>query len=226
MAPAGTTRDGSPIAAYLAMPARPEFDPLVDALPAGASVLDLGCGAGRLSNLLAHLGHEVVGVDESADMLAHLDPRVEGVQSRIEALDLGRAFDAVVLASNLVNTADLRQRAGFLAAVRRHLHREGRAFVQRYDPAWAATATEHVGSAGPVRVHVEVESRTGPVFEARSTYQLGDRTWVQRFRARLVDDDELTGALARWDLDVERWLTPRWAVVMEVPSTRSTSAEA
>lgn len=36
----------------------------------GSHILDIGCGAGFLSNQLASLGYDVVGVDQSADSLA------------------------------------------------------------------------------------------------------------------------------------------------------------
>jgi ubiquinone/menaquinone biosynthesis C-methylase UbiE len=75
------------------------------AVPAGASILELGAGTGRVTHRLVALGHPVVAVDESAEMLARIRG-AETVRARIEELDLGRRFDAVLLASFLVNTAD------------------------------------------------------------------------------------------------------------------------
>jgi predicted RNA methylase len=37
-----------------------------------ASVLELGAGTGRIADALAALGHPVVAVDESPEMLAHI----------------------------------------------------------------------------------------------------------------------------------------------------------
>lgn len=48
----GVTCDGSPVAVYLALPPEPEFSPVLDAIPQEACVLDLGCGVGRLANVL------------------------------------------------------------------------------------------------------------------------------------------------------------------------------
>lgn len=218
------TQDGSPVAVYLALPASPEFDPVVEALPGNGSVLDLGCGAGRLSNLLPELGYEVVAVDESPAMLAHVADRVEAVRCRIEGLDLGRRFDVVVLAGNLINTAGLEQRTAFLGTLRRHLHDEGRALIQRYDPGWASTVVEHDGVAGQVHVHVEVEERAGPVFAATSTFRLADQSWVQRFRARVVDDGEMRTALGAAGLELDSWLTARWAVATASRPARKSSS--
>ncbi|MBW3563058.1 MAG: class I SAM-dependent methyltransferase [Actinobacteria bacterium] len=205
------TPDGSPVPVYLALPASPEFDAALEALPGNGSVLDLGCGTGRLSNLLVGRGYDVVAVDESPTMLAHVNGSAEAVRGRIEELDLGRRFDVVMLAGNLINTADVDQRGAFLSTVRRHLRPAGRAFIQRYDPGWAATVTRHQGTAGEVRVDFEILDRDGSVFEARSTYHLGQRAWDQQFRARIVDDGEFAQALESSGLRLERWLTERWA---------------
>lgn len=80
--------DGSPVAVYLWLPAEPEFTPVLDAIAAPATVLDLGCGVGRLANTLAARGSWVTGVDESAAMLAHLHHDVERVEGRLERLHL------------------------------------------------------------------------------------------------------------------------------------------
>jgi 2-polyprenyl-3-methyl-5-hydroxy-6-metoxy-1,4-benzoquinol methylase len=206
--------DGSPVAVYLALPASPEFDPVIHEATAtpGLTVLDLGCGTGRLSNLLASLGCTVVGVDESAAMLAHLDDPAEAVHARIEELELDRVFDVVVLASNLVNTVDLDRRQATLATVRRHLHHGGKTLIQRYDPAWASTVTSHDGRAGDVKIRLDVTARDVRQFEARVTYALEGHLWTQRFRARVVDDGDMTAALAEADLRLARWLDSRWAV--------------
>jgi SAM-dependent methyltransferase len=68
------------------------------------SVLDAGCGTGRVAIELARRGLEVVGVDNDASMLAtarERGPAVTWVESDLTALDLGRAFDVVVMAGNV-----------------------------------------------------------------------------------------------------------------------------
>ncbi len=92
--------DGSPVDVYLALPAEPELGHVRSVLSPGSAVLDLGCGVGRLSNPLAADGHEVVAVDESAEMLAHvIGP--EAVLADLWHLDLGRRFDVVLATSHL-----------------------------------------------------------------------------------------------------------------------------
>jgi SAM-dependent methyltransferase len=69
-----------------------------------ASVLDAGCGTGRVAIELARRGVEVVGVDIDASMLATArdkGPDVEWHEHDLATLDLGRTFDVVVLAGNV-----------------------------------------------------------------------------------------------------------------------------
>jgi ubiquinone/menaquinone biosynthesis C-methylase UbiE len=67
-------------------------------LPAGASVLEIGCGTGWFGRALAQRGFEVAGVDPSAAMLAHARgrfPVVRGDAARLPFPD--RAFDAALI---------------------------------------------------------------------------------------------------------------------------------
>ena len=71
---------------------------------APASVLDAGCGTGRVAIELARHGIDVVGVDLDASMLAtarQLAPELTWVESDLGTLALDRTFDVVVLAGNV-----------------------------------------------------------------------------------------------------------------------------
>jgi ubiquinone/menaquinone biosynthesis C-methylase UbiE len=48
---------------------------ILDGLPVGVA-LDAACGTGRHTAYLASLGHEVIGVDTSPEMLAHAREKV------------------------------------------------------------------------------------------------------------------------------------------------------
>ncbi len=81
-------------AGFVAELARPLVD-LLDPRP-GERVLDLGCGDGRLSAVLAARGARVVGIDLSPDMVAAA--RARGLDARrmdAAELDFEAAFDAV-----------------------------------------------------------------------------------------------------------------------------------
>jgi SAM-dependent methyltransferase len=94
-----------------------------------ASVLDAGCGTGRVAIELARRGVEVVGVDLDADMLAVAQanaPELTWVRGDLAVLDLGRRFDVVVLAGNVLRFVSADGRPASIAACARHLHPGGR----------------------------------------------------------------------------------------------------
>jgi SAM-dependent methyltransferase len=70
-----------------------------------ATVLDAGCGTGRIAGRLAELGHEVVGLDVDASMLAVARrelPALEWVEADLASFDLARTFDVVLVAGNTI----------------------------------------------------------------------------------------------------------------------------
>jgi SAM-dependent methyltransferase len=69
-----------------------------------ATVLDAGCGTGRVAIELAGHGIDVVGVDVDASMLAEARrraPTLSWVQADLTELALDRRFDVVLLAGNV-----------------------------------------------------------------------------------------------------------------------------
>ncbi len=70
-----------------------------------ASVLDAGCGTGRVAIELARRGIDVVGVDVDPVMLdaaRRKAPALAWVESDLADLDLDRRFDVVLLAGNVI----------------------------------------------------------------------------------------------------------------------------
>lgn len=96
---------------------------------AGRSVLELGCGTGRVAIPLAAAGLEVTGLDAAAPMLgrgrvaaAAAGVPVRFVAGNMAAFDLGARFDAVLVALNSLLLLHSREALeGCLAAVRAHL---------------------------------------------------------------------------------------------------------
>jgi len=69
------------------------------------SVLDAGCGTGRVAIELARRGLDVVGVDVDSSMLSTARkraPEIEFVESDLAVLQLGRDFDVVLMAGNVL----------------------------------------------------------------------------------------------------------------------------
>lgn len=92
------------------------------------SVLDAGCGTGRVAIELARHGIEVTGVDVDASMLAaarRRAPELRWVQSDLAELDLGVTFDVVVMAGNVPLFTPPGTEADLVAGVARHVRPGG-----------------------------------------------------------------------------------------------------
>jgi SAM-dependent methyltransferase len=80
------------------------------------SVLDAGCGTGRVGRELYRRGVDVVGVDIDGEMLETARarcPSVSWIEGDISVIQLGRTFDIVLMAGNVINfvVPDSRRRA-------------------------------------------------------------------------------------------------------------------
>jgi SAM-dependent methyltransferase len=218
--PGVITADGCAVELYRRLPPAGEPELVHGAVPPGAAVLDLGCGTGRIARPLAALGHRVVGVDESPEMLALLGPSVPGVRSAIEDLDLPEHFGGVLLAGYLVNTPDADQRGALLGSARRHLGHGGVLVGQWHPPAWFARLTagqRYGGALREVRTELEVLDLAPDLLEAVVRYDVGDLHWEQWFRAARLDVPDLDAALAAAGLRRTARLTPDdawWTAVM------------
>jgi SAM-dependent methyltransferase len=202
-----TAPDGSPVELYLRLPAFGEAERVHELIPAGADVLELGCGVGRVTHELVRLGHPVTAVDESAEMLAHV-VGAETVQARIEGLDLGRHFACVLLMSHLVNVTDDEQRRAFLEACARHVAHDGLVLIERQEPEWqpAARRSNERGGVTFTLEDVRIDPRT---VAATVRYEADGTTWLHPFVARLLDDAELDAELGAVGLRLTRVLGER-----------------
>jgi SAM-dependent methyltransferase len=218
--PGAITPDGCAVELYALLPPMGEPELVHAAIPAGASILELGAGAGRMTARLVELGHPVVAVDESAEMLAHVRG-AETVRARIQDLELGRRLDAVLLASHLVNTPDRDLRVGFLRACRTHVRDGGHVLVQRHPPAFIDEAAEGERTTAGITFRLRDLTRPGPgLLAATAEYQVGERVWTQTFTTERLDDGALAAALAGAGLAVDAYLTGDGSWVRAVPSAR------
>ena len=88
------------------------------------TVLDAGCGTGRIAVELARRGVAVVGVDDDRDMVGVARakaPDLRWVVADLAELTLPERFDVVLLAGNVVPYVVAERRAAAVAACARHL---------------------------------------------------------------------------------------------------------
>lgn len=118
------------------------------------SVLDAGCGTGRVAIELHRRGVDVVGVDVDPSMLARARakaPDIGWVEGDLANVELGRRFEVVVLAGNVMIYLEPGTECAVVANLARHLE-PGGALVAgfelqggRYD---LASYDEDAASAG------------------------------------------------------------------------------
>jgi SAM-dependent methyltransferase len=107
-------------------------------LGAGARLLDAPCGYGRLSQPLAARGAIVLGVDQSATMIAHAERNRDGVggdRLRYRQHDLRTplddgGFDAAINVYSSLGYGAEDDDVAVLATLRRAVHKDGRVFVE------------------------------------------------------------------------------------------------
>lgn len=209
--------DGSPVELYALLPPLGEPELIASALRPAAEILELGCGAGRITHALVSLGFAVVAVDDSAEMLAHVRG-AETVQAEIQTLDLGRRFGCVLLASNFVNDADEAHRDALLAACARHVRPDGVVLIQGFPDGWEPSEEET--RAGTVMMRLRDGWRDGPLVGGVMEYSAGGRRWEHAFTSRLLDEAELDAALALAGLVRRRYLDPARSWVEAAPAPR------
>jgi SAM-dependent methyltransferase len=171
------------------------------ALPAGARVLDAGCGPGLVAEAFLAAGHRVTGVDLSAEMVARararcarFADRASFQQVRLQDLYAGAPFDAAVSRFVVHHAGDPDE---FLAAQ-----------VARLRPGGAVVVSDHVADPDPegARWHASIEiARDGTHVRNLTAGELRDAF----ARAGLVNVRLVEEPL---DLDFDEWFdrgTPR-----------------
>jgi SAM-dependent methyltransferase len=145
----------------------------VEADRQGGRVLELGCGTGHKLIPIASDGHPCTGLDLSPDMLAEAQRKaaergveVEWVQGDMRELDLGRAFDLVLVPANsLLHLHEAQDLVDCFRSVRRHLAPGGRLVFDVFNPSVSMLAgadgvrrrREALSFVDPVRGVVQVD---------------------------------------------------------------------
>ena len=215
--PGAITPDGCAVELYSRLSVGAEPDIITAAVPAGARILELGSGVGRVTHPLLERGFTVTAVDESAEMLE----RVRGARticSPIENLDLGETFDVVMLASFLVHAGDEEVRRGLLRTCVRHVAAGGCVLIQREGEDYHSNVPrERVDPSGFTVRMVSAEPVGDGVDSVRAEYVFPDAVWTQTFLSRPLTKDQFEEALAEAGLRVDSYLTPDRIWVRAVP---------
>ncbi len=208
--PGPITGDGCAVDLYAMLRPHGEAELIHGAVAAGARVLELGCGTGRITRGLLDLGHPVTGVDFSADMLAHMPPTARTVLHDIERLRLPERFDVVTLTSNMVTGED-RQALAFLRTARAHLAEGGVVVIERLNPKWAVPGSmEAVApprSNGGLTQSLHDIAYDGDTVTMTIRYAHDDgRVWTHHASMHARSDEDLSALFHRAGLQPVRWL--------------------
>ncbi|GAA2766287.1 class I SAM-dependent methyltransferase [Streptomyces paradoxus] len=205
--PGAITPDGCAVELYSRLPVGDEPDVIAAAVPAGARILELGSGVGRVTHALLERGFTVTAVDESAPMLE----RVRGARTicgPIEELELGETFDVVLLASFLVHTGDTEVRRGMLRTCARHVAQGGCVLIQREGEDYHENVPRERKDPSGFTVRIaSSEPAVDGVNAVRAEYEFPDAVWTQTFRARPLTKEQFEDALLEAGLKVDRYLT-------------------
>ncbi|MFE5404779.1 class I SAM-dependent methyltransferase [Streptomyces sp. NPDC056580] len=206
--PGAITPDGCAVELYTRLPVGAEPDIIAGAVPAGAHILELGSGVGRMTHALLQRGFTVTAVDESAEMLAH----VRGARTicgPIEELDLDEKFDVVILASFLVHAGDIEVRRGLLRTCARHVAEGGCVLIQREGEDYHTDVPRERVDPSGFTVRIASDEPVGDgVHSVRAEYVFPDAVWTQTFLSRPLTQEQFEQALAEAGLEVDARLTP------------------
>ncbi|MDX3310204.1 class I SAM-dependent methyltransferase [Streptomyces sp. NPDC054884] len=215
--PGAITPDGCAVEFYTRLPVGNEPDIIAAAGPAGARILELGSGVGRVTHALLERGFTVTAVDESAEMLE----RVRGARTicgPIEDLDLGETFDVVMLASFLVHSGDVAVRRGMLRTCLRHVAEGGCVLIQREGEDYHTDLPrQRVDPSGFTTRIVSAEPMEDGVHTVHAEYEFPDAVWTQTFLSRPLTREQFEEALTEAGLRVDRYLTEDRVWVRAVP---------
>lgn len=165
----------------------------------GGTLLDLGCGTGRVALDLAERGHDVTALDSEPALVATLSSRARerGLRVRTEvadarSLELGRRFALVIAPMQVVQLlGGLDGREQALRALHRHLEPGGLFAAALADPFEGVPAEDSLPPLPDVR------EEDGWVFSSTpvAVRADGDATAIDRLRQAVSPRGELTESM-------------------------------
>lgn len=175
------------------------------------TVLDMGCGTGRLACDLAARGHQVTGADPAPAMLdiARSRPggdKVTWVEADAARLAVASRFDLVIMTGHVfqifLDDETVRATLGNLS---RHLARSGRIAFEIRNPhvseweQWRPEQTRErldIPGQGVVDVHYDIKHVQGQFVTFETHFGFADGSVVAPHTLRFMSRDELAAFLA------------------------------
>ena len=160
---------------------------------ANGSILELGCGSGRLLRPLSRAGFTITGVDNSVVMLdrartalqqesSKVQNRVTLLQANMTQMELGNGrFALTIIPYNTFMHLDSVQKTAALKRVRQNLAKDGRVFIDLINPlAITATPDDHTLSLensfiDPQTGHTVLQMASNHLYETTQQLQI---TWI------------------------------------------------
>ena len=191
---------------------------LEEAKAARGTVLEVGCGTGRILLPIARAGIPITGIDGSKQMLERCRAKLRGeratlVQHDMRDFDLGAQFDLIIAPFRVMqHLTTIDDQLRFLATVSRHLAPQGRGrlifdvFNPSFDRLVSADGVEHEDTPEQRLPDGRTFRRTyrivrvrwmDQVSEAELVYYVDGTRYVQAFEMRWYLAAELRNLLAR-----------------------------
>ncbi len=218
--PAGTgpgiqTPDGCSVELYRRLPYRGDLDGVASLLR-GKNILELGCGAGRLTRKLLELGCHVTAIDNSREMLALLPDPARRALSDIETVELDQYFDVALLASFIFNQPDDQLRLRLAKAARRHLREGGSFALQVHSESLLDVVEGRTAEADGMTTRIAKFSRAENLVDMSVQYSADEMVWTHTFQALFLEFDRVVRELMNAGFSEVEWIDkPRgWLVAI------------
>ncbi len=176
---------------------------------AGGSILELGCGTGRILAPLIKRGFQVIGLDISHPALAYLKEtsgesmhdQIQVFQSSMDQFHLDASFSLIFLACNTLSTLSRETRTTTYKEIYRHLRPKGVFAASIPNPAYLSDL--------PAMGEMEIEDTllhptTGNPIQVVSGWELSKNSVIFRWYYDHLYPD---GGVLRSTVETEHYLT-------------------
>ncbi len=204
--PGAQTKDGCSVEFYRLLKPQDEPELISSLVPKNSSILELGCGVGRVTHPLIEMGFSVTAVDNSKEMLTYVK-EAKTVCADIESLKLMEKFDAVLLMSHMINFPNDLTRQKLLKTCKSHLKPSGVVIIQCHPKDLSEKLRlGFVGRTDKVDTFIDGLEIDDTVIEMTIRWVIEDKVWTQSFETEILNQSEIETTLQSSGLQFSRWL--------------------